>query len=970
MRDNKKVIPPSQRKTSFVITYAMGGIGLFEVTILLITLIVSILFFVLVDIVISLFVSMILFMISFYLIYTDKKSNLKGWEKIIRISSFYQSKKKFNSTEISTDLFPYKFDDGNQEIKLKKNYISFIKVSGKDISKMSDFEREEFILEYSRIISHVSIPITFFKNSSEPDKYDQIDYFNKQIIEQLNKNDIDLKTKQMIATQLQSYAIDEILKKISNKTTYIFAFVGSWEELEEEKRDFISSLREIGISSEEFNYEKSKQIILNFYNPFFNFKEEYDIENILKNISFNKNHIKFGDYGYGRILTFGKTPSFVPDGWFSGLTFDQNVIPSFKVLPLNQEEAIKNIDIAIQRNDLRSSNLSSKSSSKAKGELELINDIYKQIIEDINNDSEQIKDFVPIFMIIGKTISEIKKTQKALSKTLKKDGFQLKELPYIQFNAFETFLPKLTSTIKNEIAIELPTLTIGSSFPMIIDDFIDDKGIFISYTSTGGEIYWNNELRDDYRFNSNSIILGSSGSGKSVLTYKLVTNDFLKGNKVFIIDPEQEYIKLSRMLGGRTIDLGGDGINKINPFQINRSYEDSDSKSHISKHVSFLSSFFEMTNSRLDQEVSILLQKELISFYQELRITNEKINRDYASIQWPIFQDFLTFVELKSKRANGKMLDIYELTLLIISQYTEGGTYSDLWNGKQNINFNEQMIVFDTSSLINDKYKIAGQMLFITKIIWSLIQENRKINESKKQNNYSSIYIDEAHLLMNKNNLFALEWIQMVTKRIRKYNGKLFLITQNVKDFLGDKEISHYTEGILNNISYSFIGKMQPKDLESLDTMYSSMGGLSIAEKSWIANSGRGKFLLKIGDRLKYYINKVNINPNEARLFAPQILDSIESDFIKNYDALFFQIYKEYKGIHNFEELNTEELKNLLVENNINFDEDNSKEKLQQIVEEKLINNQAIVNETDNSENNSLNKKNNSFNIFKKINKK
>ncbi len=447
-------------------------------------------------------------------------------------------------------------------------------------------------------------------------------------------------------------------------------------------------------------------------------------------------------------------------------------------------------------------------------------------------------DLLPILMIKGKSISELNKTERALNKFVKVDGFGIKSLTNIQFKAFETFMPKRRSTLREELSIEVPTITAASTFPFIVDDFIDEGGIYLSDTSQGGEIYWNNEIRDDYRFNSNAIILGSSGSGKSVTTYKLVLNDYLNGNRLFIIDPEQEYKGLASSIGGQVLDMGGGGKYKINPLMITINY-DEDSNSYIQQHVSFLKSFFETTNKSIDQDVLIIIQKELIAFYKSLKITDEKIGgKEYSKIKWPIFDEFLDFIDKKAKNFTGKIKDIYEFASIILSQYASGGTYSDLWNGKQEMDFKEKFIVFDTSSLVNDRYKIAGQMLFITKIIWSSIQENKKKNESLNINKYTSLYIDEAHLLMNKNNLFALEWIQMVTKRIRKYNGKIFLITQNVKDFLGDKEISHYTEGIINNISYSFIGKMQPKDLESLDNMYSSSGGLSETEKLGYRKNG------------------------------------------------------------------------------------------------------------------------------------
>ncbi len=939
----KNIIPPSQRKTSFVLSYAMGGIGVGEATILFLTLVICIIMVFIINIFAALMINTIFVMLSLYLVYTDSTNDLKGWEKILRNNQYLFSKKTFLKKEVLGDLNPYKFDDEKERVSIGKNRLSILKIDGKDIFKMSSNERENLLQGFAKIISGTECNLSIYKKMSEPEKTEHIEYFNNMILEAAKDKSIDKEQKKSIIKQLKGYSIEEILKKMNRKDAYYLTIITPFSDSVDELESIAIDFRDININTRQLGYEEIKDFLDELYNPI-DYSLEVTPKELKRNIAikieeannkveklskkkkktkeikiqlsdlkkeikllnserkklekkFNgkikitKNYIKT-DSLYYKFVTLGKKPLYADDGWGVPFVSNANIITLFKVNHLNQDRAIKNLDIAIQRNDLKADNYGSKSVSKV-NENNKINELYREIIDDVNSDQEKLKDLSILFMIKAPSLGKLKKEDKKFSKLIKKTGFTIKHLPYVQFDAFESFLPKNSFLLRKEISNEMTSSTIASSFPMIMDDFIDKDGIYLSNTSQGGEIYWNNELRDDYRFNSNSIILGSSGSGKSVTTFKLVANDYFKGNKIFIIDPEQEYKNLSNSLGGKVVDMGGSGSLKINPLVILKSFDEEDGFDYIGSHVSFLSAFFNTTNSKLDQEVQIMLQRELVSLYKKLKITNKKINDSYSKIKWPIFDDFLSHLKTNAKKEKGKILDIYELTILIISQYCSGGVYSNLWNNKQELSFKERMIVFDTSSLINDKFKIAGQMLFITKIIWSHIQENKKMNEKLKINKYSSLYIDEAHLLMNKNNLFALEWIQMVTKRIRKYNGKLFLITQNVKDFLGDKDISHYTEGILNNISYSFIGKMQPKDLESLDIMYSSIGGLNDIEKYWIANSGRGKFLLKIGDRIKYFIERVNINPYEAELFAPQILDSFSDEYLNGFDNLVSGIYDE-----------------------------------------------------------------------------
>lgn len=869
----KKIIPPSQRNNKNYLWDAMGGIGLWEIIIVAVAVVITIIIMFAVSIKIGIVIGSILILIAFMLIRTDSKTGQKFYSLTLRSIYFLSYKKSYSKKEVEKLLKPYKFNDEEEWIKVGSgnNYLLILKINGQDIDKLSYQEREELIENYSSILRGMDIGINFYKENSKPDNSSQIEIIKSKIDYLENEENLHPNSKKVAVEQLNGYIVEELEKSIKEKTEYKIVLVGPSEELHMSAGHLVDELESINIKAKIIPYEEQKKFINNIYSP----------NGEMQSLYFGRNHIKQGDK-YIRFVSLGKKPLYANDAWFATFCSLDNVAPVLKLLPIkDQEGANRNLDKAIQNNEIKISRIG-RISAKQKNELFTINEIYREIIEGITSDSDKLMDLLSLMKIEGESINELNKTERELRKIAKVDGFGILSLPNIQFKAFESFIPKTYSTLRSELSIEVPSITAASTFPYIVDDFIDEGGIYISDTSQGGEIYWNNEIRDDYRFNSNAIILGSSGSGKSVTTYKLVLNDYLNGNRLFIIDPEQEYKQIAKELEGQILNMGGGGKYKINPLKINYSF-DEESKSHIKQHISFLKSFFETTNKSIEQDVSIILQKELIQFYEKLKITDDLISNEktYSKIKWPIFDDFQKFIDEKLKKMSGRIKDIYEFASIILSQYSSGGVYSELWNNQQDMDFKERLIIFDTSSLINDKYKIAGQMLFITKIIWTSIQENKRKNEALGTTKYTSLFIDEAHLLMNKNNLFALEWMQMVTKRIRKYNGKIFLITQNVKDFLGDKDIAHYTEGIINNISYSFIGKMQPKDLESLDNMYSTTGGLTEAEKNWIIHSGRGKFLLKIGDRLKYFIEKINVNPMEAKLFSNDILKTFDPEYSK-----------------------------------------------------------------------------------------
>ena len=62
--------------------------------------------------------------------------------------------------------------------------------------------------------------------------------------------------------------------------------------------------------------------------------------------------------------------------------------------------------------------------------------------------------------------------------------------------------------------------------------------------------------RDRERVNSNTVIIGKSGSGKSYATKTILAQLAAENSKIFILDPENEYSKLALNMNGKVIDVG------------------------------------------------------------------------------------------------------------------------------------------------------------------------------------------------------------------------------------------------------------------------------------------------------------------------------------------------------------------------------------------------------------------------------
>jgi type IV secretory pathway VirB4 component len=82
-------------------------------------------------------------------------------------------------------------------------------------------------------------------------------------------------------------------------------------------------------------------------------------------------------------------------------------------------------------------------------------------------------------------------------------------------------------------------------------------------TSSGLPVFWDRWTQQ----NHNSLVLGSSGSGKSFFAKCDLLRELYQGTHAAVIDPDGEYVKLAEAVGGIVLELGRPGA-RINPLDL------------------------------------------------------------------------------------------------------------------------------------------------------------------------------------------------------------------------------------------------------------------------------------------------------------------------------------------------------------------------------------------------------------------
>ena len=338
-----------------------------------------------------------------------------------------------------------------------------------------------------------------------------------------------------------------------------------------------------------------------------------------------------------------------------------------------------------------------------------------------------------------------------------------------QEQGMNTTMPMATDQL--QIRRNMNTSAISTSFPFTSADLTQERGILygVNMHNQGLVIFDRFTLE-----NANLVVFAKSGAGKSFAVKLEAIRSMMMGTEIVIIDPENEYQKLSDAVGGSYVRLSLNSDVRINPFDLPKVIDSEDASDALRANLVTLHGLFRLMLGGTQigpngQPISSLsaneeadLDQALIDTYARAGITSDPLT--HQSTPPTIINLYDT---LAHTGGSGPQL------AQRLRKYATG-TFAGIFSQQSNIDINNQMVVFNIRDLEDELRPVA--MYIVLNHIWNIVRAKQKRR---------ILIVDEAWQLMKYDD--SANFLFSLAKRARKYYLGLTTITQDVEDFMSNK---------------------------------------------------------------------------------------------------------------------------------------------------------------------------------------
>lgn len=660
-----------------------------------------------------------------------------------------------------------------------------------------------------------------------------LDDFSGEAFDRLSavKNGFDLAEIKKIKTNLLQDRIDKIDKMNNIRKQYISDYYlvvyGRNEiDLENNTVNLASEINKCGLETRMLGRRETAIFLKYSFSRNFDERQAKEVkdEELLDWVKPNEVEFKSNRYTVdgteASVITVADYPLRVRNAWGADLFNIPNTKVVMHIKPVDKYKAIKRIDKCI--GEMETKQIMSEKASEANS-AETHRETMHTLLDSLQTENESLLDVT--LTITAYNYLDDANYKKKVRRSMLTGNFKPSMLYGLQVEGFKSANISPVSTLGNyERGINSSSL--AAVFPFV-RTFVMDKGGYMlgENKSNHYPFIFNLWKRGNLYQNSNGFVIGKSGSGKSYFLKNLIVNEWANDTRIIVLDPEAEYLNVTRSLSGNIIDVGNAKEGRINPFHIYKVLtEDGNTADPVvtfNTHLKMLESFFKIVFVGASPDVIELINNLAVETYERKGITKATDCTDFSPEQFPIFSDMLETLQSKDKESMDSLtLRDIRTAELYLQKFVKGG-YSDIWNAPSTLQVDAGLIDFNFQSLFANKNNTVAnaQMLLVFRFIEQEVINARELNKNGR-NLHTMIVCDEAHLFIDAKFPIALDFFFSMSKRIRKYGGSFIPATQNIADWNANEELRGKTSAIIKNSQYTFIFKLSAPDMKDVLDVY------------------------------------------------------------------------------------------------------------------------------------------------------
>lgn len=550
-------------------------------------------------------------------------------------------------------------------------------------------------------------------------------------------------------------------------------------------------------------------------------------------LELNSSYFRLGTK-YGRTLYIYGYPREIITGWLSPIiNIDEVLDVSVYIYPVESQVILKNLRKKVTQLEA-SYSINSEKGKVRDPALEAAISDAEDLRDQLQMGAQRFFRFGLYVTLWAGSLDELDYVQNKIQTIFGQQMVFTKVASSQQEQGLNSSVPQMTDQL--QIRRNMNTGAISTSFPFTSADLTQDNGVLygINMHNNGLVIFDRFSLE-----NANMVVFAKAGAGKSFTVKLEALRSMMTGCEVLIIDPENEYQKLSDAVGGSYIRLSLNSSVRINPFDLPKVIDTDEADDALRANLVTLHGLLRLMLGGSSENGGIPLtpieeadlDQALIDTYARAGITSDPLTHNSTPPTVSNLYDTLLHMGGSGPQLAQRL-----------RKYTTG-TFAGIFSQQSNIDINNQMVVFNIRDLEDELRPVA--MYIVLSHIWNITRSVKK----KRM-----LIIDEAWLLMKYPD--SASFIFSLAKRARKYYLGLTTITQDVEDFMGDK----MGRAVVANSSLQLLLKQSSSAVDVLSNVFK----LTEEEKKLLSSFPVGEGLFFAGQNHVHM--RIVASPTEEKL--------------------------------------------------------------------------------------------------------